>query len=170
MTDARRRPYRTKDGYIGVLVYNDKQWRRFFALAGRPELADDPRFNSMSARTRNIGAIYDLLTETFATKTTAEWARLLNEADIPAAPLNTPEGLVEDAHMQAVDFFRLADHPSEGRIRVMAIPQTWSESRPEIRHHAPRIGEHTAELLAEYGFKEREVEGLIASGIAIACD
>jgi crotonobetainyl-CoA:carnitine CoA-transferase CaiB-like acyl-CoA transferase len=170
MTDARRRPYRTKDGYIGVLVYNDKQWRRFFALAGRPDLADDPRFGSMGARTQNIGAVYELLTAAFATRTTAEWARLLNEADIPAAPLNTPEGLVEDAHMKAVDFFRLTDHPSEGTIRVMAIPQVWSESRPEIRRHAPRIGEHTAELLAEYGFKEGEIEDLIAAGVAVACE
>ena len=72
--------------------------------------------------------------------------------------------------MKAVDFFRLADHPSEGTIRVMAIPQTWSESRPEIRRHAPRVGEHTAELLAEYGFAEREIEGLIASGVAVACE
>jgi crotonobetainyl-CoA:carnitine CoA-transferase CaiB-like acyl-CoA transferase len=51
----------------------------------------------------------------------------------------------------------------------MAIPQTWSESRPEIRHHAPRIGEHTAELLAEYGFAESEIESLLAAGIAVAC-
>jgi formyl-CoA transferase len=168
MTDARRRPYRTRDGYIGVLVYNDKQWRRFFALAGRPELAGDPRFDSMGARTRNIGAVYELLTATFATKTTAEWASLLNEADIPAAPLNTPEGLVEDAHMKAIDFFRIHDHPSEGRIRVMGIPQSWSESRPEIERHAPRVGEHTAELLGEYGFEPREIESLLAAGVAIS--
>jgi crotonobetainyl-CoA:carnitine CoA-transferase CaiB-like acyl-CoA transferase len=168
MTDARRRPYRTQDGYIGVLVYNNKQWSRFFALAGRPELASDPRFLSMSARTQNIGAVYEFLTETFLTKTTAEWAALLNEADIPAAPLNTPEGLVDDPHMRAIDFFHLFEHPSEGKIRVMGIPQTWSESRPEIRHHAPRLGEHTTELLGEYGFDAGEIEALLQAGVAVA--
>jgi crotonobetainyl-CoA:carnitine CoA-transferase CaiB-like acyl-CoA transferase len=70
--------------------------------------------------------------------------------------------------MKAIDFFRLTDYPSEGTIRAMAIPQTWSESRPEIRHQAPRIGEHTAELLAEYGFAGREIESLLAAGIAVA--
>jgi formyl-CoA transferase len=167
MIDARRRPYRTQDGYIGVLVYNDKQWRRFFALAGHPEMADDPRFDSMNSRTKNIGLIYEFLTKTFASKTTAEWAKLLGEADIPSTPLNTPAGLLDDPHMKAVDFFRLFDHPSEGRIRMMGIPETWSESQPEIRRHAPRIGENTVEVLSEYGFATAEIDGLLKTGAAI---
>jgi crotonobetainyl-CoA:carnitine CoA-transferase CaiB-like acyl-CoA transferase len=170
MIDARRRPYRTKDGYIGVLVYNDKQWRRFFALAGHPEMADDERYNSMNARTKNIGAIYDFLTATFATKTTAEWAKLLREADIPSTPLNTPAGLIDDQHMQAVNFFRVVDHPSEGKIRIMGVPETWSETQPEIRSLAPRIGEHTREVLADYGFSDAEIAALRESGAALTAD
>jgi crotonobetainyl-CoA:carnitine CoA-transferase CaiB-like acyl-CoA transferase len=168
MTDPRRRPYRTRDGYIGVLVYNNKQWGRFFALAGRPDMASDPRFASMSSRTQNMGALYDFLNEIFLAKTTAEWAALLSEADIPAAPLNTPDGLLDDQHMRSIDFFKLYDHPSEGMIRVMGIPQTWSESQPEIARHAPRVGEHTGELLGEYGFAAEEIAALLEGGTAFS--
>jgi formyl-CoA transferase len=69
--------------------------------------------------------------------------------------------------MKAVDFFRLFDHPSEGRIRMMGIPETWSESQPEIRQHAPRIGENTVEVLSEYGFATAEIDGLLKTGAAI---
>jgi crotonobetainyl-CoA:carnitine CoA-transferase CaiB-like acyl-CoA transferase len=162
-----RRLYRTQDGYIGVLVYNDKHWKRFFALAGRPDMAQDPRYSSMFSRTQHIGMLYAFLAETFATRTSEEWLLLLGEADIPAMRLNTPDGLIDDPHMRAVDFFHVVDHPSEGRIRRMGIPQHWSESQPEITHHAPRLGEQTIELLNEYGFNRSEIERLIAEGAAI---
>jgi formyl-CoA transferase len=167
MLDRHRKPYKTKDGYLGVLVYNDKHWSRFFALAGRPEMAADPRYATIAGRTQNISFLYAFLAETFATKTTAEWVRLLAEADIPAAPLNTPEGLIDDPHMRATGFFELVDHPSEGKIRTMGIPHRWSRSKPEIRHHAPRLGEHTVELLGEYGFPRREIDALLAERVVI---
>jgi formyl-CoA transferase len=69
--------------------------------------------------------------------------------------------------MKAVDFFQLFDHPSEGKIRVMGVPETWSESQPDIRRHAPRIGENTVELLSEYGFASPEIDALLAAGAAI---
>src|SRR6266702_5996180 len=74
----------------------------------------------------------------FLAKTTAECLSLLDEADIPSMKLQTPEGVIEDEHLKAVGFFRLIDHPSEGRIRTMGIPSTWSRSQPDIRREAPR--------------------------------
>lgn len=164
MTNSKRRPYRTKDGHIGVLIYNNKHWTRFFALIGRSELATDPRFDSMSSRTKNIALVYDLLNEVFLTKTTAEWDKLLNDADIPATPLIRPEQLLDDPHMKAVGFFKSVEHPSEGRIRIMNVPQKWSESQPDIRRHAPRLGEHTNEVLSEIGYRREEIEALAHDG------
>ena len=165
MTDPNRRPYRTADGYLGVLVYNDKHWQRFFRLIGRPDMATDPRYVTISGRTEHIGFLYGFLAETFLTRTTADWLAALKEADIPAMPMHTPDSLLEDPHMRAIDFFRVTEHPSEGTIRVMDIPQTWSESQPDITRHAPRLGEHSTELLGEYGFSSAEIAGLLARAI-----
>ncbi|MFF0494015.1 CaiB/BaiF CoA transferase family protein [Nocardia sp. NPDC004068] len=170
MMNPDRRPYRTTDGYLGVNVYTDRHWRRFFELAGHPEMASDPRFADIHARTANIAVLYDFLARTFATRSTAEWVQLLTEADIPAIEMNTPDSLLDDPHMKDVGFFRDEDHPTEGRLRTLGIPQQWSDSRPDVRYPAPRLGEHSTRLLAEYGFGATEIEDLLNSGAAYQAD
>jgi len=167
LLDPHRKPYATSDGFLSVLVYNDKHWQRFFALAERPDLAAAPRYASLQQRSQNIGALYAQLNEIFPLKTTAEWLRLLAEADIPAAPLHTPQTLVDDEHVRAVNFFPLIDHPSEGRLRGMGVPSTWSSSQPEVERHAPTLGEHTVELLRDLDFSQREIESVLACGAAV---
>ena len=163
MMDKNRKPYPTQDGHIGVLVYNDKHWRRFFEAIGRPDMAADDRYTTIAGRTKNIGFLYNFLAETLLTRSTEAWLAFFAEADIPAMRLNTPAGLLEDEHMKAIDFFKLMDHPTEGRVRVMDIPQRWSRTRPEIRRLAPRLGEHSAEILGDYEFSNEEIERLAAS-------
>ena len=160
MLDKNRKPYQTRDGYIGVLVYNDKHWRNFFEALERPDMAADERYTTIAGRTQNIGFLYNFLAETLVTRTSEEWLAFFAKADIPAMPLNTPDGLLTDEHMTAVGFFRLMDHPTEGRVRVMDVPQTWSRSQPEIKRLAPRLGEHSEEVLAEYGFTQSEISSL----------
>ena len=163
MMDKNRKPYPTKDGHIGVLVYNDKHWRRFFEGLGRPDMAADERYTTIAGRTQNIGFLYSFLAETLVTRSTEEWLAFFAAADIPAMRLATPAGLLEDEHMKAIDFFKVVDHPTEGRVRVMDIPQRWSHTKPEIKRLAPRLGEHSAEVLGEYGFSSEEIERLAAS-------
>ncbi|MFA3878603.1 CaiB/BaiF CoA transferase family protein [Streptomyces sp. MMCC 100] len=164
MMNPDRRPYRTRDGYLGVNVYTDQHWQRFFTLAGHPDMGRDPRFADIHGRTQHIGLLYEFLARTFETRTTAEWVALLTEADIPVIEMNTPESLLDDPHMKEVGFFVDQEHPSEGRLRALGIPQQWSESSPELRHPAPRLGEHSAQLLAEYGFSEDEIGDLLDCG------
>ncbi len=161
MMDKNRKPYPTKDGHLGVLVYNDRHWQRFFRALGRDDMAADERYVTIAGRTRNIGFLYDFLAKTLAMRTTDEWLAFFAEIDIPAMKLNTPEGLLADEHMSAIDFFKLTEHPSEGYIRVMGIPQTWTRSQPSIDRLAPRLGEHTVELLSEYGFSRAEIDSLL---------
>ncbi|GHB73352.1 CoA transferase [Streptomyces viridiviolaceus] len=168
MMNPDRRPYRTQDGYVGVNVYTDQHWLRFFALAGHPEMGQDPRFADIHGRTENIGLLYEFLARTFETKTTAAWVALLTEADIPVIEMNTPESLLDDPHMKEVGFFVDQEHPSEGRLRALGIPQRWSESSPELRYPAPRLGEHSAQLLAEYGFSSHEIDDLLRCGAVYA--
>ena len=144
-----RKPFRTRDGYIGVVPYTDVQWRRFFEIAGRPELASESRFRTLTDRSRHFAELYRLVEETLATRSTAEWSAALQEADIPFAPVNSVADLLDDPHLRAIGFWRESEHPSEGRIRSAGIPVRFSETPGDIRRHAPGLGEHTQEILRE---------------------
>ncbi len=144
-----RRPYRTKDGYIGALPYTAEQWARFFEAAGRPEMAADPRVTDPALRSRNIHDLYGLLAEIVAERTTAEWVELLRAADIPMTPVLSPEELLDDEHLQALGFFRSEVHPSEGEVRTIGIPVRFSRTPGAVRRLAPRLDEHREEILVE---------------------
>ncbi len=163
-----RRPYASKDGFIAVLPYNDGQWKRFFEAVGKGHLLeDDPRFADIGARTANIDALYDMIAEEVKTRTNAEWLALLQENDIPCMVPHTLESLMEDPHLDDAKFFHWVDHPSEGRIRIMREPSTWSETIPPLAgRFAPRLGQHTREILAEAGLNAETIGDLLARKIA----
>lgn len=168
MLAPHRAPYKTSDGYVCVLIYIDKQWRAFFRMIGREAMMDDPRFANQEARSRNIAQVYAFVAEQLVTRTTAQWLELFAAADIPATPLNTLDDLIADPHLHATGFFRSEEHPSEGTLRTMAVPSTWSESQPEQRLPAPRLGEHSIEILREAGIAESDISAMIASGATLA--
>jgi crotonobetainyl-CoA:carnitine CoA-transferase CaiB-like acyl-CoA transferase len=168
LLNEQRRPYATRDGHLCVLIYNDKQWKTFFGLIGRAQaMEDDPRFSSIGARTEHIGELYQLVGEAMRTRTSAEWTALLEAADIPVMPMHTLESLLDDPHLAAVGFFETVEHPSEGRMRSMAIPTRWSGSPPSVSRHAPRLGEHSAEVLAEAGYSAAQIAAMAAQGATL---
>lgn len=161
-----RRPYRTSDGHICVVIYNDKQWRNFFTLIGREgELDSDPRFADIGSRTRHINELYGLVADAIATRSTADWLAALTKADIPVMPLHTPDSLIDDGHHAATGFLRTVEHPHEGTVRSIGVPTRWSGRRPEPVRQAPRLGEHSVELLREAGYDEERIADLLARGI-----
>jgi crotonobetainyl-CoA:carnitine CoA-transferase CaiB-like acyl-CoA transferase len=161
-----RRPYKTLDGYLCVLVYNDKQWQNFFEMIGHPGVMQtDPRFNSITARTENIRDLYKMLAEIFATRTTADWQAALEAADIPVMPMHTIESLMDDPHLRAVDFLQTVEHPTEGTMRSISVPSNWSATPPCVSRHAPRLGEHSAEVLREAGYSDAQIEAMLAAGV-----
>ena len=162
-----RRPYPTADGFVCALPYLDKHFKKFFALAGRPELFDKPQFHTLAARIANIDEVYATVAELMPARTTAEWLADLQAAEIPAARVNRLEDLLSDPHLEAVGFWRRIDHPSEGWIRQPAVPWTFTASPPELRRTAPRVGEHTVEVLAEAGVDTAEIDRLLATGGAV---
>lgn len=161
-----RRPYRTLDGHVCALVYNDKQWASFLAAIDRADLPrEDPRFAGFEARSANIDHVYAWLSEVFATRTTVEWIALLEAADVPVMPVNDLAGLLADPHLVATGFFRTVEHPSEGPVKTMRVAARWSETPAEPVRQAPMLGEHGAELLREAGYDEASIEALIAEGV-----
>ena len=166
MLAPHRVPYATKDGYVCVLVYNDKHWRSFFRLVGREDMLEkDPRFASQTARSQNINEVYAFVAERMAERTSSEWLKLLQEADIPVAPLNSIDDVIDDPHLADAGFFQMMDHPTEGRVRMMSTPSGWSKTPPEKLRPAPQLGEHSAEILREAGYSESEIEKLIGGGV-----
>ena len=163
-----RRPYATADGYLSLLIYNDKHWRAFFALIGQPGLLQDPRFCTHTARAAHIGEVYAYVAQVIRTRSTAQWLDELARADIPAAPLYSVEDLMADEHLRATDFVRGVDHPTEGRLRTPAPLGRYAETPTALRRPAPRLGEHGREILREAGFDDAAIDRLIAEHITIS--
>ncbi len=161
-----RRPYRTKDGYVCALIYNDKQWKAFFAVLGKPQMLSEEKYASQEARSRHYAEAYAFVAEQMKTRTTAEWLAALEGADIPVQRMNSLDDIVADPHLAATGYFATVEHPTEGRLRSMAVPSEWSESAPRYRRHAPRLGEHTREVLREAGLSDERISALVRSGAA----
>jgi len=163
-----RRPFRTLDGWLCAFLISDGQWRAVLERLGQPELMQDPRFASLQARTEHSREVYAWLDATFRTRSTEQWLALLGEADVPAGPLHTLESLLEDPHLKAVGFFQRLEHPTEGTLVTLRPPSRWSRTPPEVRLPPPNLGEHSAELLAQAGYSEADVDALVAAGVTVA--
>ena len=159
-----RMPYRTADGWIGVLPYTDRHWQDFFLAAGRADLAADPRFAGFNTRLANIDEAYRLLEALCATRTTAEWLDELGARSVPAMAVLDLERVDDDPHLRAVGLLEVVDHPSEGPYRHVRDTTTLERSPSGLFRFAPRLGEHTSEVMSEIGWSTSEIDALLASG------
>jgi crotonobetainyl-CoA:carnitine CoA-transferase CaiB-like acyl-CoA transferase len=150
-----RRPYATKDGFIAIVPYNDRQWRTFLELGGFPDLFDSPKFTTYKSRTENIGELYEHIGKAAVSKTTAEWLAILQKADIPAIRCNRLDEVLTDEHMLATGFFQQLEHPDGGAYIAMKHPVSYSESPAELYRHPPRVGEHDEEIRSCFGESQR---------------
>ena len=164
VSTAARRPYRTLDGYLALLPYSDDHWRRFFALAGEPQIMQDPRFATFAARQKHFIEVWDEVERQVARKTNADWLALLSADDIPFSLVNKLEDLPNDPHLKSVDFWQVVDHPSEGLLRLPRNPLGMSVTPPAITRLPPRLGEHGAEILREHDFDDAHIERLTEAG------
>jgi crotonobetainyl-CoA:carnitine CoA-transferase CaiB-like acyl-CoA transferase len=110
--------------------------------------------------------VYGMVADEMKKRTTAEWLEGLEHADIPVQRMNSLDDIAADPHLAAIGYFNSVEHPSEGPIKSMAVPSEWSESKPGYRRHAPRLGEHTREVLHEAGWSKDKIDELIKSGAA----
>jgi crotonobetainyl-CoA:carnitine CoA-transferase CaiB-like acyl-CoA transferase len=167
VTTSARRPFPTKDGYVCILPYSDKQWLSFFTAVGQPELMETPGFATYSARVHTVDDLYGFVASVTPEKTTAEWVQICERGEIPCMPVADLQSLMDDEHLKAVGMFVSHDHPSEGATTLVRSPVTFSASPADIRQHAPRFGEHSEAVARELGYDEASIADLLASGALI---
>ena len=162
-----RKPYRTRDGYVALLPYLDSHWEIFCKAVNREDLISDPRFRTLPDRLRNIDATYATTEEIIATRTTREWVELFRSTSIPVQAVNTLADLPSDRHLQATGFWHQVEHPTEGLLLMPGFPVGFSRSEADVtRRPAPRLGEHTREVLREAGLSDSEIDSLVATRAA----
>lgn len=159
-----RKPHPTSDGFICMLAYTDKQWERFWEIAGRQNLGSDPRFATMRARSQNIDALYSIAGEVLARQSTSEWLTILTTAEIPCGPVNTLEDLLADEQLSKTGFFRPQSHPTEGELAALDTAFRLNRQPLPLRQHQPGLGEHGAEILVSLGYALDDVEVILRDG------
>jgi crotonobetainyl-CoA:carnitine CoA-transferase CaiB-like acyl-CoA transferase len=164
-----RRPYRTADGFISVMIYTDAQWRSFFQAIGREELLDEPRFRTIRDRTVHIDELYGHVDAVMSERTTQEWLEALDGADVPSGPVNSIPDLFTDPHLEAVGFFESVDVGAAGATRLARPAVDLGRPGPHWSH-VPIFGEHSMEILGELGFEPDEIDRLVAEGAVVAAE
>ena len=160
-----RKPYKTLDGYIAVLPYSDDQWLRFFSIIKKENILKDPKFCSLESRNQNIDELYKILSEELKKRNTSFWIKNLREQDIPATKVNFPKDLFEDEHLERTNFFKVQDHPTEGKLLYPSFPVEFNEDETSSESlHAPSLGENTKEILTDLGYSEFEIESFVSKG------
>ncbi len=156
--NPRRKPYKTKDGYIAIVPYNDEQWSKFFEIGGKPGVFEDERFSSYARRTENTGLLYEIIEEVALKKTTEEWMDILHDANIPVMRYSTMSEVLEDPHLQSIDFFSEREHPEIGAYLSVRHPVTFSATPTDIRYEPGRVGRDTRQILDELAIQNQTEE------------
>jgi len=164
----RMRPFKTRDGYIGLLPYADRDWHNLFLAIDRPDMVDDPRLVNHNSRVQHLCDLYDLIHEATPAKTSEEWLAIFQEAGVPASRFNTLATLPDDPHIQEVGFFVKRESDNQGTYTDIRPPYKFDGQVPGLRYEPPTLGQHSREILTEVGLDAREIETLVEENVILS--
>ena len=164
-TIAPYQAFETADDHLVVAVSSEHMWPRFCAAIDREDLIDDPRFATNSDRVANRETLDELLASEFATRDTAEWVQILEQAGVPASPVRDMAEVFEDPQVEHRGMRARIDHPTGETIDMPASPMFLSRTPTSIRHHPPTLGEHSREILEAAGYDRETIDRFDDEGI-----
>ena len=156
--------FATADGEIAIAVGSERQWPRFAAAIGAPELTDDPRFATNGVRVANRGMLRPLIAGRLATEPTTTWLARLAHADVPAGPINDLAAAFASPQVAARGLLTEVRHPVLGALRQVGPPFDLHGTPASVRTAPPLLGEQSDEILAELGYAPVEVARLRDAG------
>jgi crotonobetainyl-CoA:carnitine CoA-transferase CaiB-like acyl-CoA transferase len=162
--DPNNRPdlvFKTSDGYITCGTISDSEWQGFCRATSDPELVRDERFSTPSARSVNATARINKMQEYIGRHTTAEWLERLDAADVPCAPILRRHEIIRNEQVVARDIIAEFDQPDVGRVRQPKPPARFSVNGAAIGGPAPRIGEHSRDVLREFGYSDAAIDTMV---------
>lgn len=160
--------YETADGWINIGGANQSNWLRLLDVLGAQELKADPRFEDNNKRMQNKEALDRVLTQYFRRKEASEWLQDLEAAGVPAGPIRTVPEMHGDPQTAAREMVTSCTHKRFGEVKTIGFPVKFSETPAAISRAAPVYGEHTREVLGEFGFDAERIEALVADGAVVA--
>ncbi len=159
--------FETGDGWIVVGGANQNNWLRLVEALEAPDLLRDPRFAENRDRMINLTALQTILTPYFKTRSSAEWLAILDAKGLPCGPVNDVLDMHRDPQALAREMVISVDHATLGSVKTLGLPVKFSDTPGGVRRGAPLLGQHTREVLSEYGFTAEEIDGFVAEGAVV---
>ena len=159
--------FAARDGWLNIGGANQANWERICEVLGHPEWRTDQRFHDNTARMANLAALVEAINAVMVTRDRADWMAAFEAAGVPAGPVHSIGEALSHPQALAREMVVELDHPVAGKTRAIGAPIKFSDTPCSVTRHAPSLGEHTREVLAEHGYTEAQIDALIAGGAAL---